>query len=298
LITTEEKQKILNSRLAEKTKKLFLSIDPLEFYVYYSNHSIPETCKNFGLSTSNQLYTYCKYFNIKKSQEAVKQSKRASTVRTCLARYGVVNGGASKEAQQKIKETTRAHYGVDCYFQTKQFIEYNRQHQIDTYGGVGFASDELTEKQKQTMLEKYCVESPMHSTELKERLDKHMLEKYGVKRYAQTRAFHQKARKRYCYNSSVFFDSSWELALWVYATDHNEPIERCPAQFEYEREGKIYSYTPDFLYKGAYIEVKGDNWFDENGVMICPTDRSKDEHFTAKQECGIRNNVIFYKKLK
>ena len=294
MITIEEKQKILNSRLTEKTKQLLLEIDPCEFTDFYMEHGIRETCEKFGL-TESRFYSYLKYFNIKKPPEAVKKSKTAATRRCCLERYGVVNGGGSKEAQQKIKETTKAHYGVECYFQTKQFIEYNKQHQINTYGGIGFASAELTKKQRQTMLEKYNVEVSMHSEEIKEKRNTLMLGKYGVRRYAQTRAFHKKARKRYCYNS-VFFDSSWELALWIYATDHNERIERCPIQFEYEYENKNYSYTPDFLYKEHYVEVKGDNWFDKNGIMICPTDRTKDGHYAAKQKCGIRNNVIFYKK--
>lgn len=59
---------------------------------------------------------------------------------------------------------------------------------------------------------------------------------YNRKSWEEIRNSNSK-RKRYLYQNQ-HFDSSWELALWIYAKDHNEEIEREPCCFEYEFEGK------------------------------------------------------------
>ena len=51
--------------------------------------------------------------------------------------------------------------------------------------GNPFADPTSREKARQTMLEKYGVEHPMHSDEIKAKLDATMQDKYGVKRFPQ-----------------------------------------------------------------------------------------------------------------
>lgn len=54
-----------------------------------------------------------------------------------------------------------------------------------------------------------------------------------------------------------FCDSSWELAYVIYNLDHGIKFERNKEKFKYIFEGKEYSYLPDFIVDGKYIEVKG-----------------------------------------
>lgn len=51
--------------------------------------------------------------------------------------------------------------------------------------GNPFSKSECREKAKQTMIDKYGVDHPMHSEELKSKLDAKMQDKYGVKRFPQ-----------------------------------------------------------------------------------------------------------------
>lgn len=55
----------------------------------------------------------------------------------------------------------------------------------------------------------------------------------------------------------VHFDSSWELAVYIFYKDHGMFIKRCTEKRTYEFEGKIYNYIPDFVTDEGIIEIKG-----------------------------------------
>ena len=93
------------------------------------------------------------------------------------------------------------------------------------------------------------------------------LQKYGVENYFQTMEFHKEANLKY-YFQGERFDSSWELALWIYAKDHGEEIQRCPCVFSYVYKNKHHKYFPDFLYKGELVEIKGNQLLDKDGNLI------------------------------
>ena len=52
-------------------------------------------------------------------------------------------------------------------------------------------------------------------------------------------------------------DSSYELAWVIYQLEHNYPFERNKVEYEYEWDGKIKKYLPDFIQNGVTIEIKG-----------------------------------------
>lgn len=54
-----------------------------------------------------------------------------------------------------------------------------------------------------------------------------------------------------------FCDSSWELAYIVYCLEHNIDIKRNTERRQYEWEGKVKNYIPDFIVEGTITEVKG-----------------------------------------
>lgn len=62
--------------------------------------------------------------------------------------------------------------------------------------------------------------------------------------------------KKGWYNG-IFCDSSWELAYIIYCTDHNIPITRNLEKRQYEYNGQILNYIPDFVVDGKLVEIKG-----------------------------------------
>lgn len=229
-------------------------IDLEEFKSYYENHSNTQCVQKYNISKA-RLLKYLSNNNIKL------HSKSENTTFTNLERYGCTNvmssqqvkakvieryGGSSpfclKEVRDKRDRTVKEKYGVDNVFQIPAFIEWNKQNQINTYGGVGWLS-----------------------------------------------SYQQHLYNRYKYDEK-YFDSSWELALWIYAKDHDESIVREPIRLLYKFEDKDHIYIPDFKYKGELIEIKGDHFF-RGGKMICPYDRNLDELFNAKYQCMLANNI-------
>ena len=56
----------------------------------------------------------------------------------------------------------------------------------------------------------------------------------------------------------IFCDSTYELAYVIYNLDHNIQFKRCTRIYEYEYNGEIHKYHPDFeLEDGTLIEIKG-----------------------------------------
>lgn len=72
--------------------------------------------------------------------------------------------------------------------------------------------------------------------------------------------------KVYTYQN-VKFDSSWELALYIYAKDHDEEIEREPCCFEYYFNKEKHRYFPDFKYKGNLIEIKNNYLLEDLNII-------------------------------
>lgn len=66
---------------------------------------------------------------------------------------------------------------------------------------------------------------------------------------------------KYCYDNQIF-DSSWELAYYIYLQDFGIPFEYHPnIEFPYkidEDATKFKKYHPDFKVHEKYIEIKSD----------------------------------------
>ena len=51
-------------------------------------------------------------------------------------------------------------------------------------------------------------------------------------------------------------------------------------------------YIPDFEINGRLVEIKGDQFFKEDGTMQCPFDHNYDGQVEAKHQCMLNNNVL------
>ena len=206
----------------------------------------------------------------------------------------------SPEEKQRIlndrQDTNRKRYGHDWYTETLEFLE----------------------AEKQGSLEKYGVENPFFDpiiqAELKSLGIKRIEEKYGTKCYLGSKAYEERLiretgstskTRKYLYYGQVF-DSSWELALWIFAIDHNLPIYRCPIIYKFNYNGEMYSCNPDFLYIDRIIEIKGDHFINQDdGKMYLPFRRKEwsDEKYKfmcgiyeAKRQCLLSHNVTLWFK--
>lgn len=244
-----------------------------------------------------------KQFEIANGKTARKKAKKFSKLlcrqcqlrETSLAKYGTVNPGCSAQALAKIRSTNLERYGVESTWKSKSII----------------AKILDTKKKNGTLAPKHRVH---HDDAFKERQSKrakevqpwkHITKKSREKMSEASKSYwlsldqeereliRSKSRKRYMYEDGQKFDSSWELALWIYAKDNNIPIEREPISIEFDNGHICY---PDFRYKDKLIEIKGSQFFDEEGKMICPYNRDLDKHYEMKHQAMVKAGVKFLRK--
>ena len=72
---------------------------------------------------------------------------------------------------------------------------------------------------------------------------------------------HRYRSRNYLYNDLIF-DSSWELAFYIYHKDNNIDIDRCVKSFPYVVNNKTHYYFPDFIVDNKLIEIKGPHLID------------------------------------
>lgn len=165
-----------------------------------------------------------------------------------LMQQGLADKRQSDDNFQKIidekrKATNNERYGgnspmcnADVCKKSKQTFAANHNGKKST-----FADNEVQEKSKQTLKEKYGVDHPSRSPELLSR-----------------------ARRKYRYNG-LNFDSGWELAYYIWLSDNNIPFTFHPdLRYSYQKNGEEHFYCPDFIVDGKIVEIKGNQFFNEN----------------------------------
>lgn len=194
--------------------------------------------------------------NPMQSKEVVETLKKSN-----LEKFGVDNAAKLDSVKEKMKATNKEKYGEEFFAKTdgyknackkawekkskeelKEIDEKRKATCKEIYGDENFNN---RDKFKETCCFRFGYSNPMKKEEFREY-------------FSKMRGFPHS----YLYEfNGENFDSSWELAFWIYAKDHEEEIEREPCCFEYEFKGKVHRYFPDFKYKGKLIEIKGDYLF-------------------------------------
>lgn len=188
----------------------------------------------------------------------------------------------SKDCQERTKKTCLEKYGVEYTFQTENNIQKSKKTCLERYGHESYTqTSEYKNKVKQTCLEKYGVDSYSKTKEFINKLKEKFMLQYGME---------HAPRKLYCVDN-IYFDSFPEVALYLYAINHDETIIRCPVCFKYIYENKEHSYYPDFLYNDQLIELKGGQFLKEDGTWQAPFDHTLDDLMEAKRQCALNNNV-------
>ena len=174
---------------------------------------------------------------------------------------------------------------------------------------------DVMEKSHNTVLERHGVDNISQLQETKDKvresLKKHDIgeirekarrtckERHGYDYYTQSPEYHKTAHRKYIDPKypAMSFGSSWEFVVYDFLIEHNVSFEYQPnILFEYEYLGTTHTYHPDFLINGKLYEVKGEQFFKEDGTMRNPYDSSQDAKYEAKHQCMIANNVIILRK--
>ena len=257
----------LNNYQAVHTHIRKHKISDKDYYDSYLKRKGDGVCPVCGKATEFLgIRGYKKHCNEHKYSGLLSPNAKVQYKNTCLDKYGVESSNQSALVQSKMKQSMTERYGVEHAFQSK----------------------ELRNKYTQTMLDRFGVATPMESDALKKKFVQNNIEKYGVVNPQQVEAIHKKTLKHYLYNDE-FFDSSWELALYIFCVDGNIPILREPVRFEYrDKNNKKHYYYPDFQVGEDLIEIKGDQFFDTSGVFINPRTKLPD---SEKYACMMVNNV-------
>ena len=187
------------------------------------------------------------------------QSKASNRNRECIF--------ATEEGKNKIRETLLKRYGVDHSSRIPGISKKRSETHIKNTG-YDLWHDPNIIKNKKYNLENYW---------------KNYEEKTGYKHPNYNPEVISKMNRKYRYNN-LYFDSSWEIAYYIYLKDHNIDFDfHNNISFEYIFENKKYRYFPDFLINEQYVEIKGKHLLE---WMKIPN--TKDY---AKYECMIKNNV-------
>jgi hypothetical protein len=188
---------------------------------------------------------------------------------TCLEKYGVENPFMSKEIQEKghqnkdyeQTEQTRKRTCLEKYG-TTSFCDRNHYNKkiIEKYGSLENFYKIRQEKVEQSNL-KYGIKSTFQLDSTMRKAEQTKKERYGSE-YAFNRLL-------YLYDN-ITFDSSWELAYYIWLTDNKIDFVYKPAAIQYQMNGRTHFYYPDFLIDGTYYEIKGNHLITEAGDIINP----------------------------
>lgn len=235
---------------------------------------------------------------------SVTYNNQEKTRKTCEERYGTSNVLACKEIREKSKKTWLNNYGVDNPSKAPEVIKKISETNLQNHGVPWvMQNDEILKKRSDWWKDNFGNSNPFKTTHFKEvakdtKLSKYgdmnfnnrqqasdtMLELYGVTNNSKSPTFHKTMIKQYEYNGEMF-DSSWELAVWIFFTDNNLPITREPTSIHYIDGTRERTYFPDFLVWDTLLEIKGDNFFTSEGVF-------KD---AGKLKCMTENNVVIWR---
>ena len=206
--------------------------------------------------------------------------------------YGMKHVVQSEYFKQKRIETCQKNFGVDYPMQSHKVMQKRIETCRKDYG-VEYAvqNEDIKQKRVETSLKLYGCKNPMQNDEIKAKSRATMQQNYGVNAPAQCPEIRRKQQTK-CEYKGISFDSIYEIAYYIWLTDHKIAFSYEPnTKFKYMYGDKEHWYMPDFVVCGQYIEIKGDHFFKDDGTMQNPWDHSQDALYEAKHQCMLHNNV-------
>lgn len=243
------------------------------------------TRKKFDPDTEQQIISY--YSEHSSKATATKFHTKAYIIDRIIQRHGIETHTKEDNVKlgvQKGKKTCLKHFGVDSPLKNKDVLNRLQQTNIKRYGNICSAQgEEIASKIKQTMIAKYGTENAFESDICKEKTKQTMIERYGVDHAHMCKAV-------YIFNEERF-DSFPELCFYMYHVKNSIEIERNPKPLEYIINGEMHKYYPDFKVNDKLVELKGDQFLNDNGVWYNPYDKTTSYLYEAKYHCAVENSV-------
>ena len=221
---------------------------------------------------------------------------RAKVEQSFMQNYGAKNNMQSEKGMAEYKKSINEKYGVDYTWQLSSVQEKSRQSTFDHFGVyVSSQAQSVKDKQAETNIILYGHKSALQNEDVHKKTIQTLQNNYGVDHPSKS----PEIRKKQIYNvyeyAGLRFNSSWEIAFWIYCKDHDIDINREPEPLDYvDSMGVLHKYFPDFKINGnLLVEIKGDDQFDKKtGKMIDKLDPSKNYIAEAKYNCMIENHVM------
>lgn len=212
---------------------------------------------SIGKSKGKDFLLYCRHCymanNIKKNYGTKKNfydQRNAKSVKTYLEKYGCENPSQVEEIKKKKEQTSFENYGVPYHTMLPEEMENMEKIFNEKYGvSHPLQIKEAKDKFINTITEKYSDKNSMD--EINKKREKTNLEKYNVINVGLLFS-------PYKYRG-INFDSSWELAFYIYHKDKGHTIIREPCVISYKENGKLKKYIPDFKVGNKLYEIKGDH---------------------------------------
>ena len=230
----------------------------------------------------------CKWVNYLKTTYGVTHNSQLDSVKkkkaqTCLEHYGVEHPLQSKKILNKAKRTMKKHYRIEYAAQSEEVKNKIADTNMERYGNKCSLHGSNQKKTEQAFIDKYGVDNPRKSPEIINRMLDTKFERYG-----SINQFHL-----YKYDDKNF-DSSWELAFYIYHIDKGHNIEHEPTFFTYKCNNVSHRYYPDFKINGKYYEIKGEQFVKRNSkgkIVDLVHFGESNERSSAKYKCMKKHNV-------
>ena len=256
-------------------------------------------CGTIHEETQMKMQQSClKSLGVKNSMQSEDVKKKS--MKTMFNKYGVYFALQSEEIKKKCRQTSLRNYGVEYAIQSDEIKQKIKETNLKKYGyEYSSQSPIIRKKFIETLIKRYGVDNPQKSFEIKEKTKRTNIKRYGFENPMQNHKIFIKTLNRYSYDG-MRFDSSWELAYYIWLKDNNIEFEYQPnICFNYTVHGKIHKYYPDFKCGNKVIEIKGNHFFDENGIMRCPytKDVDRNEKYRIKQKCMEENDIELMKEI-
>lgn len=146
----------------------------------------------------------------------------------------------------------------------------------------GDATYNNVEQARKTYFERTGYVNPYYNPEVIEHRFDDYERRTGFRNPSHNPAVIAKMHARYYYDGQRF-DSSWELAYYIWLKDHNIPFEFHIDPIDYSYQGKSHRYYPDFKVNGMLVEIKGPQL-----LKLMQESNTLDN---AKYRCMIEHNV-------
>ena len=238
------------------------------------------------IKTTNELYNCDNVFQ----NEDIK-------LKCCKTKFDKYDD-ANYTNREKAKQTMLERHGVEYTFQSPELVEKSIETKRKVYGEH---LEVLVGKVRRTKKDRYGDEN--YNNQEKQGITSKI--NHGGLYHTQTIQFAKYHRKR-IFHDNIWFDSNWEVIVYDYCKVNGIECTYSPAiTYEYEYDGKIFTYHPDFLIYGKVYEVKGEQFFrinESNGKeeMYLPWkgDLTDEEYeyrcrkYEAKHQCMLNNGVV------